>query len=154
MRKSLAILAVTAIAAFAASASANPRADTPEAAFERYKVEINSHDFDRLARDVIAEDAIFIFTDAEHRGLAEVRAAFNRTWSVIPDEVYTMSDAEWLAKDKDSALVAFRYGYRGTTKDGKPLSGGGRGTNLYRRTADGWRLAYEHLSHDPKPAAK
>ncbi len=154
MRKSSAILLVTAIAAFGAGASASPQADTPEAVFERYKVEINSHDFDRLARDVIAEDAIFIFTDAEHRGIAEVRAAFHRTWSVIPDEVYTMSDAEWLAKDRDSALVAFRYGYRGTTKDGTPLSGGGRGTNLYKKTPEGWRLAYEHLSHDPKPVAK
>lgn len=63
-----------------------------------------------------------------------------------------MTDAQWLARDKDTAVVVFRYSYRGTTKTGRLLSGGGHGTNLYKRSAAGWRLAYEHLSHDPKPS--
>ena len=123
--------------------------DTPEAAFERYRAEINRHDFDRLAKEVIAPDALFVFTEKMHRGLDEVRAAFNATWSVLPNEVYSMSEPEWLARDENSALVAFRYRYKGTLKDGKVLEGGCRGTNLYKRTPTGWRLAYEHLSHDP-----
>src|SRR3712207_1438087 len=53
--------------------------DTPEAAFERYRTEINGLDFDRLAKDVIAADALLVFTDKRHRGLDEVRAAFNAT---------------------------------------------------------------------------
>ena len=126
--------------------------DTAEAAFERYRTLINTHDFDQLAASVIAPDALFVFTDKAHRGLEEVRAAFNRTWSVLPDEVYTMTGAQWLAQDVTSALVVFRYDYRGTTKEGLALSGGGHGTNLYKKTPSGWRLAYEHLSHDPKPA--
>lgn len=135
------------------SALAAVDADTPEAAFRRYQAEINGHDFDRLARDVIAPDALFVFTNEMHRGTAAVRSAFNATWSVLPDEIYTMSEPEWLARDRDTALVAFRYSYKGTMTNGRSLSGGGRGTNLYKRTPAGWRLAYEHLSHDAKPAA-
>jgi ketosteroid isomerase-like protein len=127
-------------------------ADTPEAAFERYRTKINSHDFDQLASDVIAGDALFIFSGDSHRGLDAARAAFNRTWSIIPDEVYTMDKAEWVARDASSATVTFRYSYRGTMKDGKALAGGGFGTNLYKLTPTGWRLAYEHLSHDVSPA--
>jgi len=136
-----------------ADAPAAVAQDTPEAAFERYRALINTHDFEQLAEAVIAPEALFVFTDKTHRGVDEIRAAFNRTWSVLPDEVYTMSDAQWLTRDRESALVVFRYSYRGTTKNGQLLSGGGHGTNLYKRTPAGWRLAYEHLSHDPRPAA-
>lgn len=140
-----------------ADAQADPRsADTPEAAFERYRTLINTHDFDQLAEHVIAPNALFVFTEKSHRGMAEIEAAFNHTWSTLPDEVYSMTDPEWLAQDENTALVAFRYSYRGTLKNGQTLTGGGHGTNLYTRTTAGWRLAYEHLSHDPspRPAAK
>ena len=144
-------LATVPTAAWAASVE-NAKHDTPEAAFERYRQLINTHDFDQLAASVVAADALFVFTEKKHRGIGEIRAAFNQTWSLLPDEVYTMSEAQWLARDSHSALVVFRYTYRGTLKNGQPLSGGGHGTNLYKRTPAGWRLAYEHLSHDPKPA--
>lgn len=81
----------------------------------------------------------------------EARAAFNAAWSLIPDEVYMMEQAEWVVRDAQAAVVAFRYTYRGATREGLILGGGGRGTNLYVRTPDGWRLTYEHLSHDPQP---
>lgn len=155
------ILDVAVIGAFAlltapsvaAAVTAMPQTeDSPEAAFDRYRQLINGHDFDQLAAAVIAPDALFVFTEKTHRGIDEIRTAFNHTWSILPDEVYTMTDAQWLARDSHSALVAFRYHYRGTTKNGQTLSGGGHGTNLYKRTPAGWRLTYEHLSHDPKPA--
>ncbi|NCT66907.1 MAG: nuclear transport factor 2 family protein [Rhodanobacteraceae bacterium] len=146
-------IVLLAAASLVAPALAAP-ADTPQAAFERYRTQINQHDFDRLAREVIAIDAVFVFTDKVHRGIDAARREFNATWSTLPDEVYTMSEPEWLSLDADSALVAFRYGYRGTLANGKPLQGGGRGTNLFVRTPAGWRLKYEHLSHDPAPPAK
>lgn len=138
-----------AMGALSAPTTAVAATDTPEAAFDRYRAKINLHDFERLAEDVIAPDAQFFFSGEEHRGIDEARAAFNRTWSIIPDEVYEMDDAEWLVRGADNALVSFRYRYRGTLKTGKPVTGGGRGTNLYALTAQGWRLVYEHLSHDP-----
>lgn len=125
-------------------------ADTPEAAFERYRTEINAHDFDRLADDVVANDAVFVFAEKVHRGIDAARAAFNDTWKTLPDESYSMSEAEWLARDAHTAVVAFRYGYNGTLTDGRALEGGGRGVNVYRLTEAGWRLAYEHLSPDAK----
>ena len=150
---SLAFLGLAAPVCLAPAHAADAAGDTPEAAFERYRTFINTHDFERLADQVIAPDALFVFTEKSHRGLDAVRAAFQNTWSILPDEVYAMSQPEWLARDRDTALVVFRYSYKGTLKSGQALSGGGHGTNLYKRTPAGWRLAYEHLSHDPKPAA-
>jgi len=155
LRAALASPAVLAMTALPASGTAviAVTQDTPEAAFERYRALINTHDFEQLAESVIAPDALFVFTDKTHRGMDEIREAFNRTWSILPDEIYTMGDEQWLARGPDAALVVFRYSYQGTAKNGKLLTGGGHGTNLYKRTAAGWRLAYEHLSHDPKPTA-
>lgn len=138
------------IMALALAPAAAHAADTPEAAFERYRAEINTHDFERLARDVVAQDAVFVFAEKVHRGVDAARAAFNETWKTLPDEVYSMSEAEWLAKDTKTAVVAFRYGYKGVLTDGRSLEGGGRGMNVYRLTDAGWRLTYEHLSPDAK----
>lgn len=138
--------ALMAAALTSPGAAAAKGADTPETAFERYREKINLHDFSRLEEDVIAPEARFVFGTEVHRGIAEARAAFNRTWSTIPDEVYTMEGAEWLAKDRRTALVSFRYRYRGTMRDGRVIEGGGLGANLFRRTPKGWRLVYEHLS--------
>lgn len=137
-----------------APAVARAGGDSPEAAFGRYVKLINTHDFDLLAREVIAPDAVFVFSDEIHRGLAEVRAAFNRTWAVLPDEVYSMDQVEWLSRGRESAACTFRYAYAGTMQGGRRLEGGGRGMNLLVRRPEGWRIRYEHLTPDTKrPAA-
>lgn len=56
----------------------------------------NTHQFDKLA-PLIAEDAIFWFSSGSYRGLSAIRAAFERTWGLIQDEVYAVEDVEWLA---------------------------------------------------------
>ena len=58
-------------------------AATPEAAFDRYRTDINSHDFERLAATVFTADVVFVFKDGVHRGQAEARAAFNAAWSSL-----------------------------------------------------------------------
>ena len=148
MAKSV-LLVAGLLAAVPASAATR---DSAEDAFRRYQAKINLHDFSQLATDVVAPDALFVFGSETHQGLPAVRLAFEQTWSDLPDEVYLMSEPQWPSLDRDSAVVRFAYSYRGTTKEGKTLTGGGTGTNLYRRSAKRWRLAYEHLAPDPKVA--
>lgn len=123
-----------------------------EGVFHLYRGLINSHDFDLLERHVIAPDAVFVFSDRREEGIAAVRAGFERTWSILPDEVYEMTDPEWLIDGPDAAACAFRYSYRGTLADGRPLSGGGQGINLFRRAEGRWRLIFEQLTPDTRTA--
>ncbi|AYG94931.1 nuclear transport factor 2 family protein [Brevundimonas naejangsanensis] len=123
-----------------------------EGVFQLYRGLINSHDFDLLERHVIAPDAVFVFSDRREEGIAAVRAGFERTWSILPDEVYEMTDPEWLIDGPDAAACAFRYSYRGTLADGRPLSGGGQGINLFRRAEGRWRLTFEQLTPDTRTA--
>jgi ketosteroid isomerase-like protein len=117
---------------------------TARAAFERYKAEINHHDFDRVA-PLIADDARFWFSSGTHHGLADIRAAFERTWGLIQDEVYAVSDEVWVTDD----VCLYTFHWRGVI-DGKPAEGRGRGTSCFRREADGWKIVHEHLSAFPR----
>lgn len=149
-RLALTLAAGASLLPVARAAARGPDDRWAEGVFQLYRGLINSHDFDLLERYVIAPDAIFVFSDQRHEGIAAVRAGFERTWSILPDEVYEMSEGEWLIDGPNSAACTFRYSYRGTLADGRPLSGGGQGINLFRRTEGHWRLTFEQLTPDTR----
>jgi ketosteroid isomerase-like protein len=111
--------------------------------FEIYKTEINHHDFDRL-EPLISNDCRFWFSSGTYHGLAEVRQAFERTWNLIQDEVYGVTDVHWLSE----SVCTYTFTWRGKI-DGKECDGRGRGTSCFCREADGWKIVHEHLSHFP-----
>jgi ketosteroid isomerase-like protein len=111
--------------------------------FERYKLEINTHDFDRL-EPLISADCQFWFSSGTHQGLAEARAAFERTWGMIREEVYRVSSVKWL----NESACTYTFHWSGLI-DGQRREGTGRGTSCFREEAGGWKLVHEHLSAFP-----
>lgn len=111
---------------------------------ERYKVEINTHDFNRV-EPLIADDCAFWFSSGTFAGKVQARAAFERTWGLIKDEVYTISDVAWIAESEAAAVCVYTFHWRGLI-DGASHQGTGRGTSVFRRDADGWKIVREHLS--------
>jgi ketosteroid isomerase-like protein len=110
----------------------------------RYELANNRHDFDQLAL-LIADDATYWFTDGSYQGLGAIRAAIERTFATIVDEVYEIRDLEWLAVTGELAVCRYRFWWQGLI-DGRPESGQGRGTNLLVKRDDGWKMLHEHLS--------
>lgn len=117
-------------------------------AFELYRQLINTHDFDVLEEQVLDSSITCVFSNAVHRGLAAVRIEFEQAWRELPDEVYHMTDPEWIYEGPEAALAIFRYQFEGTGLDGQTIRGSGCGTHVFRQTSRGWRLVYEHLSAD------
>ncbi len=149
-KRSMAIMP-SALVVAASPAMALP---SPQAAFEAYRDLINRHDFELLAETVMGPHPVFVFADKRHDGLDAVRAAFRQTWIVLPDETYSMTHERWLFSDDEHAACTFIYTYRGTMADGRALSGGGQGVNLFQRTDNGWRLVFEQLTPDTSRADK
>lgn len=114
----------------------------------RYEALINQHDFDLLA-PLISREAVFWFNDGSHSGLADIRRAFEVTWMKFPLERYWLEDLRWLVRSQGAAGCTYRFCWQ-ATKDGKVLSGSGRGTTLLRQEADAWRIVHEHLSPFPR----
>ena len=116
---------------------------------QAYEDRINRHDFDLLI-DLIAPDATFWFSDGSHRGIAEIRAAFEATWRVIGDtEHYWLDEREWIAEGDNAAACTYRFNWTATI-NGVPASGSGRGTTVLKRVNDRWWIVHEHLSRRPR----
>jgi SnoaL-like domain len=107
----------------------------------------NTHQFDLVA-PLIAEDAIYWFTDGSYRGREAIRAAFERTWAVIQDEEYVIENLEWLTVDMRSAACVYSFRWQGRI-DGVIHEGCGRGTTVLCKLNERWQVTHEHLSRWP-----
>ena len=109
-----------------------------------YEQANNGHDIGRVA-SLIARDATYWFTDGSYRGVGEITAAIERTFSVIRDEVYEIRDLEWMVVTSGYAVCRYRFSWAGVI-DGRPRSGRGRGTNVIVQRDGAWQMLHEHLS--------
>lgn len=110
----------------------------------RYESATNTHDFARV-EPLICADATYLFTEGTYHGIDEIRAAIERTFATIQDEVYRISEVEWVAVSAELAVCTYRYSWQGRV-DGQPASGQGRGTNVITWREGEWRMLHEHLS--------
>lgn len=122
--------------------------NSAQALLEKYKVEINKHNFDTI-EPLISKDCKFWFSSGTFVGLEQTRNAFEKTWGMIKDEVYTLTDLEWIADADKAALCTYTFHWKGLI-NGELCEGKGRGTSCFRKEEDGWKIVHEHLSHFPK----
>jgi ketosteroid isomerase-like protein len=114
---------------------------------EKYKVEINSHDFSRV-EPLISRDCKFWFSSGTFHGLEQTRKAFEKTWAMIQNEIYSITDVSWLSSNQDSAACVYTYHWSGLI-NGQPTEGKGRGTSCFRVEDGQWKIIHEHLSGFP-----
>lgn len=122
---------------------------TPQQFLEEYASRMNTHQFDLVA-PLIADEAVFLFTDGSFFGQSAIRRAFEQTWSVIQEEVYKIEDVKWLIQEPNAAACIYTFHWQGLV-GGVLHQGSGRGTNILRKGSRGWQVVHEHLSHQPKP---
>lgn len=111
-----------------------------------YEVASNSRHFANVS-PLIANDAIYWFTDGKHKGKHAIEEAFEDTWGRIQEETYTISDVEWIAKNYWVSSCIYTFTSKGIL-DGKPATFTGKGTSVLRRIDGSWRVVHEHLSRD------
>lgn len=114
----------------------------------KYEIEINKHNFE-LLKPLISHDCKFWFTSGTYVGLEQTRAAFKKTWAMIKEEVYTLTEVDWTADSDSAAVCTYTYHWKGLI-EGQQREGKGRGTSCFRKETDGWKIIHEHLSSFPK----
>ena len=138
MKHTLCLLFSTALAAFALDPVMNP-----ETALKTYIEKLNTHSWDQIAPHVAA-DAVFIFTEDTFIGHAAAKAAFEKTFQLIENEVFSLHDIVWTVVAEDVATCHYEFRWKGLI-GGQESSGGGRGTSILRRVNGRWLIAHEHL---------
>ncbi|MBE7494892.1 MAG: nuclear transport factor 2 family protein [Verrucomicrobiaceae bacterium] len=117
-------------------------------ALSAYVEALNTHSWDQIAPHVAA-DAVFIFTEDTFIGQAAAKAAFEKTFKLIENEVFSLHDIQWTAITNDVATCHYEFRWKGLIS-GQESSGGGRGTTILRKVDDQWLVAHEHLGPYPR----
>lgn len=120
---------------------------TARDALKAYELALNVHRFDAVA-DLIAPDAVFWFSDGNHRGIDAIRIAFEETWRVLNNDTYWLDEVQWIAEAEAVAVSIYRFNWKSEI-DGRAISASGRGTTVLRRIAGQWQIVHEHLSANP-----
>ena len=113
-----------------------------------YEQVANKRNFD-LIEPFIANDALFWFSDGAFKGIKQIRSAFENTWRNLQDEVYTISEVNWLIQTDTSAVCIYKFLSESTFQDQR-VSFRGRGTNVLSKIDGKWQITHEHLSLEPK----
>jgi len=117
-------------------------------ALSAYVEALNTHSWDRIAPHV-ATDAVFIFTEDTFIGHAAAKAAFEKTFKLIENEVFSLHDIVWTVVTEDVATCHYEFRWKGLIS-GQESSGGGRGTTILRKVDGRWLVAHEHLGPYPR----
>jgi ketosteroid isomerase-like protein len=118
---------------------------TPQACLESFVAALIRKDID-AALPLLTDDVVLFYSNGSAIwGKDAFATAITANWKRIERYNYTTDDSIWLALSDTAAAVIYTFSWSGVA-DGKEVSGGGRGTRIFRREPNGWRIAHEHLS--------
>ncbi|HEX4302771.1 MAG TPA: DUF4440 domain-containing protein [Rhizomicrobium sp.] len=120
-------------------------ATTPQACMTEFVAAMIARDMP-TALSLMTDDVVFFYSNGTVlRGKDAFAATMTANWKLVSDYKYATVEANWLAQSDTAAAVIYSFSWSGVA-GGNPVSGGGRGTRIFRRE-QGWRIAHEHLSN-------
>lgn len=116
-------------------------------AFEKYKIEINSHDFEHLV-PLISEECDFWHPTGTYHGMAQVRQGFEKVWEAIANKKTEFSKADWIVESDRTSVCTYTFYYSGVVSEQK-IYEKGHGTTCFHLEQGGWKVFHEHISLSP-----
>lgn len=119
---------------------------THEQALKDYIKATNTHQFENVKR-LLHQKAVYWFTDKTCMSIKEIQDYFENSWNTIKNEIYSISDIQWLVVESNTATCIYTFHYEGFYNNSY-ISGSGRATNVFIKDKDNrWKLIHEHLSN-------
>lgn len=98
------------------------------------------------ALGLLSDDVAFFYSNGTALwGKDAFARVMTANWKLVGDYKYATIESIWLADADAAAAVIYTFSWSGVA-GGNAVSGGGRGTRLFRKERAGWRIAHEHLS--------
>jgi len=121
---------------------------TPIEFLHEYERKINTHRFEEVA-PLIADNAVYWFTDGSFQCKDAIKQAFEKTWAIIQDEHYTIEHMQWLVNNEHIAVCVYLFRWHGKV-EGQLMERMGRGTSVLEKFNSRWKVIHEHLSSLPQ----
>ncbi|MBC8311540.1 MAG: nuclear transport factor 2 family protein [Candidatus Marinimicrobia bacterium] len=100
----------------------------PEEFIKKYEVAIATQKWNNIS-PLIHENASVTFTEDTFHGKPNVKGAFEKTFKLIQDETYLVSNINWIKQNDKLAIFTFNYKWSGII-NGQRAEGSGRGTSV------------------------
>jgi ketosteroid isomerase-like protein len=95
---------------------------------------------------LLTDDVVFFYSNGTViLGKDSFATAMTASWKIVEDYRYSTLDSIWVAESGAAAAVIYAFEWSGVAR-GEKVSGGGRGTRVFRESFSGWQIAHEHLS--------
>ena len=116
---------------------------TPQQALKEYEAALSSQQWSAV-EPLMHENVCVTFTNGTFKGINEVQAIFEKNFSLIKDEEYSISNTHWAMLSESQAVCLYEFNWQGII-GGQHCSGGGRGTSVFVLTNHQWKIIAEHL---------
>ena len=123
-------------------------ANSPQECMTEFAAALIRRDLD-AALALLTNDVVLFYSNGTVlRGKEAFAANMTAAWAVIENYKYSTLESSWLTQPNgDTAAVIYSLAWSGTAR-GQEVGGGGRGTRVFCKAADGgWLLSHEHLSN-------
>jgi ketosteroid isomerase-like protein len=118
---------------------------SPQACMTAFVAAMVARDMEAALALLTDDVALFYSNGGALWGKDAFVAAMTASWKLVSDYKYTTVESIWVAQSDSAASVIYTFAWSGLA-GGNEVKGGGRGTRVFRRAPDGWRIAHEHLS--------
>jgi hypothetical protein len=116
----------------------------PRGFVEKYKEALATQQWASI-EPLIHPNAVVTFSNgAVHKGIAEIKAAYERNFALIKNEDYQMTNLHWVLQNETTAVYVFDFSWSGMINR-ELASGTGKGTAVIVLENGNWKLMAEHL---------
>lgn len=116
----------------------------PEEFINQYEKGLKTQDWNNIESLIHKKACVTFSNGSVHKGKPQVKKAFERNFSLIKDENYSIENVTWVIKNQSMAVYLFDFAWNGIV-DNTPTEGSGRGTAVLVNENEKWMLLTEHL---------
>ncbi|HLP53242.1 MAG TPA: nuclear transport factor 2 family protein [Chitinophagales bacterium] len=117
---------------------------TPSQFITDYKAALASQQWQQVEPLMHTNVCVTFSNGTVHKGLAQVKEAYQRNFAAIKNEDYLMTDVHWILTTHSTAIYLFNFSWRGVI-NGQQASGAGHGTAVLVQEDGTWKMIAEHL---------
>ncbi|MCX6199561.1 MAG: nuclear transport factor 2 family protein [Bacteroidetes bacterium] len=116
----------------------------PEQFITAYELALASQQWKNVEPLMHANACVTFSTGTVHKGIEAIKQAYEKNFSHIKNERYSVTNVHWVTQNNETAVYLFNFHWQGII-NGEQAAGSGKGTAVIIFEDEKWKLIAEHL---------